>query len=58
MNQYILTIEHWKDGKPESWEQCTVETPEDITASSLYKSIRDQYGKTGYDLRVVALFKL
>lgn len=58
MNQYILTIEHWKDGKAESQEQCTVETPQDITACGLYKSIRDQYGKTAYDLRVVALFKL
>lgn len=58
MNQYIVTVEHWKDGKAESWEQCTLEISLDITASALYKTIKAEYGKDGYDLRVVALFKL
>lgn len=58
MNQYISTIEHWKDGKAESWEQCPLETSQDITASNLCKTIKEQYGKAGYVLRVTGLFKL
>ena len=48
MNQYIVTIEHWIDGKAESWEQCTLELSEDITAKGLYETLKQNFGKEEY----------
>ncbi|MNQ63272.1 hypothetical protein D3C85_776500 [compost metagenome] len=60
-NQYIVTVELWKDGKVMSWNQAAIDTPPDVKATNLLDEIRDKFRKgceQGTIVRVTDIFKL